>query len=102
MKHLFKILFYILFPFLVNAQQSYPDSLRQALENTSVDLIKVDLNLYLADFYEEKNLDSALYFAEQAVLIARKENQKLAEAAALNRKGYQLLSIGNMANHYKV
>ena len=94
MKHFFKILFYILFPFLVNAQQNYPDSLRQVLENTSVDSIKVDLNLYLADFYEEKNLDSALYFAEQAVLITRKENQKLAEAAALNRKGYQLLSIG--------
>ncbi|HKB45229.1 MAG TPA: tetratricopeptide repeat protein, partial [Chitinophagaceae bacterium] len=94
MKHLLKILLFGLFPFMMNAQQSYPDSLRQALNNASVDSIRYHLNIKLSDFYEEKNFDSSLYFAEQSILIARKTNQKLAEATALNSKAYQLLSIG--------
>ena len=100
MKYFFKILFFVLFPFLMNAQRN-PDSLRQALKSTTVDSILYILNSNLADHYEEKNLDSALYFAEQSVLIAQKTNQKLAEASALNRKAYQLLSIGRYGESLK-
>ena len=58
MKHILNILLFIVFPFLMNAQQSYPDSLRNVLETTSIDSIQYDLNIKPGDFYEEKNLDS--------------------------------------------
>jgi two-component system NtrC family sensor kinase len=94
MRTCLKIILLLLLPAFACAQQNLTDSLRRVLKNTSVDSIRYNLNVKLHDLYEEKNLDSALYFAEQALLIARKNNKKLAEAAALNSKGYQLRNIG--------
>ena len=94
MRTCLRIILLLLLPAFACAQQNLTDSLRQALRNAPVDSIRYNLNVKLHDLYEEKNLDSALYFAEQALLIARKNNKKLAEAAALNSKGYQLRNIG--------
>jgi signal transduction histidine kinase len=84
-----------------NAQERYADSLKRALRSASTDSIRYDLNISLSNFYEEKNLDSSLYYAEQSVSIARRTNQKLAEAAALNSKAYQLLSIAKYGESLK-
>ena len=68
MKNRLQILVIVLLPFLVNAQRGYPDSLKLVLEKESIDSNRYELNSKLSDFYEEKNFDSSLYFAEQAVI----------------------------------
>jgi signal transduction histidine kinase len=56
------------------------------------------MSLYNAyNYFEEKNRDSALTYAEGMVALARKNNKQLAEAASLARKGYQLSAIGKFA-----
>ncbi|HEX6169215.1 MAG TPA: ATP-binding protein, partial [Chitinophagaceae bacterium] len=49
----------------------------------------------LSDFYIEKKIDSALFFMEQCLLLARKNKKKLNEAASLNGKGLCLRHIGS-------
>ena len=48
----------------------------------------------LINYYEELNIDSSLYYSEQALLIAKKNNQDYAQANVLNSKGYELLLSG--------
>jgi len=50
----------------------------------------IDLGWGLA----ETNRDTALYFHDQAIKLAKKNDQPLAEAAALNGKGYALMQLG--------
>ena len=101
MKHCLKLFLLILFPFMVNAQQSYLDSLRYLWENAKNDSVLFLANYDLATYYEEQNIDSALFFADQSILIARKNNQKLAEAGGLNTKGYQLMTLERFGESLK-
>ena len=101
MKQCLKLLLLILFPFLVNAQQSYRDRLHYLIENAKNDSALFMANYDLATYYEEQNIDSALFFADQCILIARKNNQKLAEAGGLNTKGYQLMTLERFGESLK-
>jgi two-component system NtrC family sensor kinase len=89
------LLFLFLFiPQLIIAQRFNPDSLRQALKNTTVDSVLYNLNSTLYSYYEENNVDSALYFSDRMLTVAKRSNQKLAEASALNANAYQFRNIG--------
>ena len=79
----------------VKAQISTADSLLSVLNSESDDSKRFLINYLLADYYEEWKIDSSLFFTEEAIRIAIKHDQKLAVAAALNTKGYQLSSKGN-------
>ena len=100
MKKLFIILF-LFIPQLVFAQQYNPDSQRQALKTETSDSVLFKINFNLEYYYEEVNVDSALYFVDQSLKIARKANQKLAEGAALTAKGYTLNNISKYGESLK-
>jgi signal transduction histidine kinase len=55
----------------------------------------------LVNHYAEIDRDSALYFNEQRLVIAKKIGYKLLEAAALNVKGYQKIQKGEYAEALK-
>jgi len=97
MKNIFKIILFILCPFLVNAQQSLTDSLSNALKNSPDGQIRYKIAKDIYNVYEESNRDSALYYAEQGLLIAQRNHYKAAESMSLSNKAYQLGQLGRFA-----
>ncbi|MEO6668050.1 MAG: hypothetical protein ABIN36_01155, partial [Ferruginibacter sp.] len=100
-KHFSKIVLFVVFPLLVNAQQNFPDSLKNILVKAADDLVRYKTCQNIYNYYEERNRDSALYYAEQQLLLSRRHNEKLAEANALIEKGYQLIGMGRYANAHQ-
>ncbi len=100
MKLLIKAGVFLVFPFLVKAQQqAYQlDSFQLALRKASSDTVRMNIYDQLGWYYAEKNRDSALSYFEKELPIARKLNQKLAEADALNGIGYMMEQLGNYPN----
>ena len=98
MKSILKIILLLLIPVFINAQSSVSDSLRQALQKAPNDSTRDLVYDKLLSYYLFNNLDSALYFADKMVLISQKNNQKLAEAGALNFKGLVLTRLGQYAS----
>jgi two-component system NtrC family sensor kinase len=101
MQSCLKILTLWLLPFLGNAQPSTPpqaqsitDSLRQILIGTDNDSIRYQACRLLYTHFEERNRDSALYYARQRLLLSTKNNKKIAEAFDLGVMGYQLVYLG--------
>ncbi len=92
-----KIFLVLLIPVVIKAQQ-LPDSLRNAYLNAKSDSAKYTAAKYMYDFYEETNKDSALYYAEQDLALARKHDKKLAEAFYLDNTAYQLIGLGRYAD----
>ncbi len=88
-------------PLFAGAQQVYIDSLKQDLQQATSDSERLLLNLNLAEFYVELSSDSALFFAKEAVKVARKNDQKIAEADALTNIAYQLMSSGKFGESLK-
>jgi two-component system NtrC family sensor kinase len=78
-----------LLPVLVNAQQHLPDSVLTSFKNASNDSLRYWANMQAYFYFQEINKDSALYYTSQALLLARKNNKKLAVARCLANKGYQ-------------
>ncbi|MCW3120065.1 MAG: tetratricopeptide repeat protein, partial [Chitinophagaceae bacterium] len=94
MKTCTRITLFLLVPAFIHAQQSVADSLRKVLNNAISDSMRYAADKELYNYYEELNRDSALYYAEQNLMLARKNNKKLIEVFALDIKGYQLLHLG--------
>jgi signal transduction histidine kinase len=92
-----KILLLLLLPVFSNAQQSRPDSLRNELTKATDDLVRYRICRKLYDGYEETKRDSAFLYADKLFRLASAHNEKLAEAHALNSKGYQLIGLGRYA-----
>jgi len=77
------------------AQQAYIDSFRKKVSLTNNDTIQLVLLRNIARSYSELNPDSAFFYAEKVLKIARKLNLKLDEAGALREMGYALLNRAN-------
>src|SRR5258706_14050329 len=92
-----KIILMLLIPAVLKAQQSLPDSTKIFLQNASNDSIRYRANTQAYNYFEERNRDSALYYEERCILLTRKNNKKLLEVSALDRKGYQLSGMGRYA-----
>ena len=101
MKRIFKIAFLLLVSFIANAQQSNPDSLRRILQNATTDSARHNAYVELYYYYLELNRDSALYYADKRLTLARQNNQKLAEAFALGSKGYQYNHMGRYSESFQ-
>src|SRR5436190_1627106 len=97
MKLLLKIILFLLLPGLSVAQQNLADSQRKIFLSSKDDSILYTAASHLYDYYEEQNRDSALFYADQCVLLARRNNKRLNEAYFLNRKAYQQLDKGYYA-----
>ena len=52
---------------------------------------------YLYDYYEELNKDSAFYYAQQCLQLAKRNNEILAEAIYMDNTAYQLIGMGKYA-----
>jgi two-component system NtrC family sensor kinase len=100
MRTCLKIVLFVLLPVLSVARQNPVDSLRQIFLSSNDDSVLYKAANHLYDYYEEVSRDSAFFYAEQCVLISRKNNRKLNEAYSLSRKAYQELSIGRFAEAF--
>jgi two-component system, NtrC family, sensor kinase len=97
MKHIFIILFCLVFPFGVKAQQILPDSLQIAFQNAPNDSVKFKVSRVIYTFYEETNRDSALHYAQLRYAIAKKNNRKIEEAYVQGQMGYQQIYLGRFS-----
>src|SRR5665213_3003379 len=93
MRKYIKIVFLLLIPILVMAQQSTVDSLHKALKNARTDSARYFTTLHIGRVTEESNWDTCLYYNDLALKIAKKSRQSLAEASALVGKGYSLMAL---------
>ncbi len=94
MRKYIKTLFLVFVPILGMAQQNTVDSLHKALKNARTDSARYFTVSRLGQLTEEINRDTSLYYYDQAIKIAKKSSQLLAEAAALEGKGYILMYLG--------
>ena len=94
MRKFIKILLLLLIPALGLAQQSHLDSLKKALHAARTDSVRYLRLGDLDDYYAEINRDSALYYSDQALAIAKKNGRTLDEASALDGKAYILMHLG--------
>jgi tetratricopeptide (TPR) repeat protein len=78
------------------------DSLSNILELTQNNEIKADLLNELADYYMYRNLDSALFFAQEAITTSRNGGYQKGEILALINKSEIYRELGNyeMAQNY--
>jgi two-component system NtrC family sensor kinase len=97
MRKYLKILLFVLVPILGWAQQQYPDSLRKVLKTANADSTRYSALNGIGEYYAEINGDSSLTYLNQALLLARKNNQGVNEAATLARVGYVLTFKGKYA-----
>jgi len=86
---------------LADGQRNMADSLRTILQRAGNDSLRYEASRTLYNYYEEINRDSALYYAELDLSLARKTGKKLVEAMALDTKGYQLLHLGRFSEALK-
>ncbi len=72
------------------AQRHLPASITRELKNASNDSLRYVANTRAYLFFEETNRDSALYYVDKILSVAKKNNKPLLIARALASKGYQL------------
>src|ERR1700729_2043991 len=101
MKLVLKTLLVILSPVLVNVQLSHIDSLKIAFNEPAdgAQKFRAAGNVYF--YYQEINRDSAFFYAEQQLLIAKRAHHSIAEGVALNNESYQLIGLGKYAEALK-
>jgi two-component system NtrC family sensor kinase len=95
-KRRLKILFIILLPVFVYAQNGV-DSLRNIFTNATDGAPKHKAARDIYNYFEERNRDSALHYAEISLSIARKHGIKIPEAYSLSNEAYQLIGLGRYA-----
>ncbi len=91
----------LFFPFIANSQQSKPASLRKVLQNATSDMARHNASYNLYFYFLEANRDSALFYAENRLALARKNKIALAEATALVSKAYQYNAIGRYSDAFR-
>ncbi|MCW3111801.1 MAG: hypothetical protein JWR18_197 [Segetibacter sp.] len=74
MKRIIQILFFLLSTVSVNGQQYAIDSLKSALHTTTADISKIKLMSMLSQHYAYNNMDSALFYGQQIIILSQKEN----------------------------
>ena len=88
------VLISFLFQLTLIAQQQDANNLKKQLQEAATDSLRYDKSMELVNFYNETNNASAVFYAENAIKIARKNNKKMEEAFSLDGKGYNLMHLG--------
>jgi len=100
MRLFFIFCLYLLFNNSLLAQPNIA-GLKEAYLMAKDDSTRQNALLNIVSHYNETDRDSALYYNEQRLVIAKKIGYKLLEAAALNAKGYQKIQKGEYAEALK-
>ena len=79
-------LFLVLLWSLGFSQKHRIDSLMLALKNAPNDATRYQMSDDLYGYYEEVDRDSALYYAEMAIMLAKRDGQNLVLASSLSWK----------------
>src|SRR5687768_7515568 len=87
----------LLLPSFVCGQTVNTDSLRRQLAKDLPDSVRFVVLDKLAFYYRAVNLDSALYYNEVRIEIARKNGQRLDEGFSVDEKGYVLYMQNKLA-----
>jgi two-component system, NtrC family, sensor kinase len=96
MKIFIKLLLLLVLPAFVWSQsQPKLDSLYIALSKAANDSIRMETYQELHWYYEEVNRDSALFYNDKALPIAKQLKLRLHEADILDGKAYVLMHLGN-------
>ena len=95
MKIFIKLSLLLLLPVFVSSQSQQLDSLHIALSKAANDSIRMETYQELHLYYQEVNRDSALYYNDKALPIAKQLKLKLHEADILDGKAYVLMHLGN-------
>jgi two-component system, NtrC family, sensor kinase len=80
---------------IAQSQQKKIDSLRKALASAANDTIRMSITDGMAFAFTESNSDSALFYYDQASILADKLNLKIDEVSELDMKGYILSTRRN-------
>ncbi len=72
------------------------------LQRAATDSARLIIYTKLYIEYAESNRDSALYFIDQGIDIARKNKKKIDEALFLQLKAYQLYHENKLGESYKI
>jgi len=94
MRRYLKILITLLIPVLGMAQQQYPDSLKKVLKAAQADSTRYSALNGIGEYYVEIDRDSALYYLNQALAIAKKNDRAINQGATLARIGYVYIFQG--------
>src|SRR6187401_3584372 len=88
-------------PLFLEPTKKQADSLRKALNENINDTLRMAANRELALFYLDINSDSAIYYIEKDLPLARKLQLKLWEADALDLTGIISSNQGNYVKAIK-
>ena len=83
------------------AQQSKYDSLKRVVKTTTSDSTKYITLMVLSNGHREDNRDSALFYVQKALVLAKQNKKSLDEAHALGAKGYILSHLGKYGESFK-
>ncbi len=81
----------VLLPILGSAQTNSIDSLTRTFKSTVNDSLKYQLSRKIYFYYENTNSDSANYYIDLGLQIAKRNNKLLAESNVLISRAYQLI-----------
>ena len=95
MKIFIKLLLLLLLPVFVSSQTKQLDSLHITLSKAANDSIRMETYQELHWYYQEVNRDSALFYNDKALPIAKQLKLRLHEADILDGKGYMFMHLGN-------
>ena len=95
MKIFIKLSVLLLLPVFVSSQSRQLDSLHIALSKAANDSSRMETYKELHWFYQEVNRDSALFYSDKALPIAKQLKLRLHEADILDGKAYVLMHLGN-------
>ena len=104
MKSLLKICFLFFLPVFVKAQspQSEPDSLHRVVQFAKNDTIRMHAFRALGSYYDDLSLDSAVYYFEKALTIARQLQLKLDEPDFNVALSFSTSKMGNYPRSLKL
>lgn len=86
---------------ITSAQDRSVTELRNKYLTAKDDSVRQNACLELTNYYNEVNRDSALFYIEQRLEIAKKNKYKILEAYVLTNKAYQKTQIGKYAESFR-
>jgi len=93
-KSLILLLIALLLPLLSIAQETDKENIYQQLETETIDSVRYQFYTQLLISYFQTNMDSALFYLDKRLSLARANNKKIEEGINLGSKGFIYMNSG--------